>query len=380
MPSKTKNKTKKKTKKKDEIQYYSLNRILEVKAHYNVIIGERSNGKTYATLLHAINEYFNGNGGELAIIRRWQEDIRGNRARDIFTAILQDGHIARLSNGKYEGLYYYAGKFFFCNYDEDGKALYNQDDIFCHLFALSDTEHNKSISFPNVKTIVFDEFMTRGTYLPSEFVLFMNTLSTIVRQRKDVTIFMLGNTVNKYSPYFKEMGLKNISKMKQGSIEVYTYGESDLKVAVEYCASVGESKKQSNVYFAFDNPRLQMITTGAWELDLYPHLPVKYSPKDIQLIYFIKFDDNIYQCEIIQKDGEMFTYIHDKTSPIKNEDEDIVYSLEYSHKLNYCRNIFKPTHKVGKAIAWFFKADKVFYQDNSVGDAINNYLNACKQL
>lgn len=374
MPRKTKKK------KKDEIQYYSLNKILEVEAHYNVIIGERSNGKTYGTLLHAIDEYFKGNGGELAIIRRWQEDIRGNRARDIFTAILQDGHIARLSDGKYEGLYYYASKFYFCNYDDDGKALYNQDDIFCHLFALSDTEHNKSISFPNVKTIVFDEFMTRGTYLPNEFVLFMNTLSTIVRQRKDVTIFMLGNTVNKFSPYFKEMGLKNVAEMKQGSIEVYTYGESDLKVAVEYCASVGESQKQSNVYFAFDNPRLQMITTGAWELDLYPHLPVKYTPKDIQLIYFIKFDDSIYQCEIIQKDGEMFTYIHDKTSPIKNENDDIVYSLEYSHKLNYSRNIFKPTHKAGKAIAWFFKADKVFYQDNSVGDAINNYLNACKNI
>lgn len=374
MPRKTK-----KTK-KDEIQYYSLNKILEVEAHYNVIIGERSNGKTYGTLLHAIDEYFNGNGGELAIIRRWQEDIRGNRARDIFTAILQDGHIARLSDGKYEGLYYYASKFYFCNYDDDGKALYNQDDIFCHLFALSDTEHNKSISFPNVKTIVFDEFMTRGTYLPNEFVLFMNTLSTIVRQRKDVTIFMLGNTVNKFSPYFKEMGLKNVAEMKQGSIEVYTYGESDLRVAVEYCASVGESQKQSNVYFAFDNPRLQMITTGAWELDLYPHIPVKYSPKDVQLVYFIKFDDSIYQCEIIQKDGEMFTYIHDKTTPIKNEDEDIVYSMEYSHRLNYSRNIFKPTHKVGKAIAWFFKADKVFYQDNSVGDAINNYLNACKNI
>ena len=373
MPRKTK-------KKKDEIQYYSLNKILEVEAHYNVIIGERSNGKTYGTLLHAIAEYFNGNGGELAIIRRWQEDIRGNRARDIFTAILQDGHIARLSDGKYEGLYYYASKFYFCNYDDDGKALYNQDDIFCHLFALSDTEHNKSISFPNVKTIVFDEFMTRGTYLPNEFVLFMNTLSTIVRQRKDVTIFMLGNTVNKFSPYFKEMGLKNVAEMKQGSIEVYTYGESDLRVAVEYCASVGESQKQSNVYFAFDNPRLQMITTGAWELDLYPHLPVKYNPKDVQLVYFIKFDDSIYQCEIIQKDGEMFTYIHDKTTPIKNENEDIVYSLEYSHRLNYSRNIFKPTHKAGKAIAWFFKADKVFYQDNSVGDAINNYLNACKNI
>src|SRR5699024_11933388 len=89
------------------------------------------------------------------------------------------------------GIKYFAGKFYFCNYDEDGKALYNESDIFAHAFALSDTEHNKSISYPHIKTIVFDEFMTRGAHLPDEFVLFMNTISTIVRQRQDVTIFML---------------------------------------------------------------------------------------------------------------------------------------------------------------------------------------------
>jgi len=63
-------------------KYYSLDRILRHNAIYNVIIGERSNGKTYSVLKYAINEYFNGNGGELAIIRRWQEDIRGMRAKE----------------------------------------------------------------------------------------------------------------------------------------------------------------------------------------------------------------------------------------------------------------------------------------------------------
>jgi hypothetical protein len=359
--------------------FYSLTKILSIEAQYNVIIGERSNGKTYGSLVHAIDQYFNGNKGELAIVRRWQEDIRGNRAKDVFSSILEDGVIERLSGGLYTGIKYYGSKWYFCNYDDDGKAIYNEGDIFAHAFALSDTEHNKSISFPNIRTIIFDEFMTRGTYLPDEFVLFMNTVSTIVRQRKDVTIFMLGNTVNKYSPYFKEMGLTHVAEMKQGSIDVYSYGESPLKVAVEYCASVGTTKK-SNVYFAFNNPKLEMITTGAWELDLYPHLPIKYTYKDVQLIYFIKFDGDIFQCEVIQKDGEMFTYIHDKTTPIKNDDKDIVYSLEYNHKFNYCRNIFKPVHKAGKAIMWFFKNDKVFYQNNSVGDSVNNYLKICRGM
>ena len=123
-----------------------------------------------------------------------------------------------------------------------------------------------------------------------------------------------------------------------------------------------------------------MITDGAWELDIYPHLPVKYKPQDILLTYFIKFDGNIYQAEIIDTDGEPFTYIHDKSTPIKNENEDLVFSLEFNHKMNYQRSIYKPVNQVGKAILYFFQMDKIFYQDNEVGDAINNYLNISKQL
>ena len=38
-------------------------------------------------------------------------------------------------------------------------------------------------------------------------LFFMNVLSTIIRDRENIKIFMLGNTVNKYCPYFDEMGL-----------------------------------------------------------------------------------------------------------------------------------------------------------------------------
>lgn len=365
-------------KRKKQPKYYSLDRINEKNCTYNVVIGERSNGKTYATLKYAIEQYFE-NGGQLAIVRRWQEDIRGKRASEIFSALLVNNEVYNISGGEFSGIYYYASKFYFCNYDENGKPIYSEQDIFAHAFALSDTEHNKSISYPLIKIIMFDEFLTRGVYLKDEFILFMNTVSTIVRQRTDVKIYMLGNTVNKYSPYFKEMGLTHISKMAQGSIDVYRYGDSELRVAVEYTSS-DRSRKENNFYFAFNNPKLSMITDGAWELDIYPHLPVKYTPKDILFTYFIKFDGMIFQAEIIEVDNEMFTYIHDKTTPIKNDDKDLIYSLEYSHKMNYNRNILKYNTEIGRKIAYFFEFDKVFYQDNDVGDAINNYLSLCRKL
>ena len=362
---------------KRKTKYYSLDRILKKQATYNLIVGERSNGKTYSVLKYSLEQYFE-NGGTLAIIRRWQEDIKGKRASDIFNALLENGEVEKISKGEYTGITYYAGKFYLCNYDENtGKAIYNNNDVFAYCFALSDTEHNKSISYPTVRTIMFDEFLTRRLYLPDEFILFMNTLSTIIRLRTDVKIFMLGNTVNKFSPYFQEMGLTHVDKMKQGTIDMYRYGDTKLTVAVEYCSSI-KNEKTNNFYFAFDNPKLNMITTGAWELDIYPHLPIKYKPNNILFTYFIEFMDKIFQCEIIDVDGNMFTFIHNKTTEIKDSKKDLIYSLEYNHLMNYNRNIYRPTTKIGERVKWFFQVDKVFYQDNTVGDSINNYLNLCR--
>ena len=358
--------------------YYSTQKIDKKNATYNVIFGERSNGKTYALLLKSLKAYFK-DGSQFAYVRRWKEDITGRRAQRLFSGINDNQEIARLSQGKFAGVHYWAGKFYLCNYDDNGKVIYGDGDVIGFTFALSDGEHDKSTSFPNITTIIFDEFLTNRLYLVDEFVLFMNTVSTIVRRRENVKIYMLGNTVNKFCPYFSEMGLDKVQQMEQGTIDVYRYGNSDLKVAVEYCKSIDDKKdKPSNKYFAFNNPKLEMITGGAWELSIYPHLPMKYKPKDILLIFFIEFSDNIYQCEIISVNDIAFIYIHDKTTPIKNVDDHVIYSLEHSAKMNYNRNLYRPNGKIQSKIAQFFKHEKVFYQNNNVGDAINNYLKLCK--
>lgn len=359
------------------MKYYSLNKINKKNATYNVIFGERSNGKTYATLKQALENYFN-DGSQFAYIRRWSVDVQPKRMNNLFNAIIEDGYLEKLSGGKFTAIFYRTGRFYLCTYNDKGKPIYNEEDIIGYAFSLSENEHNKANSYPRVTNIIFDEFLTNKIYLPDEFMLFMNTVSTIVRQRTNVKIYMLGNTVNKFCPYFKEMGLTNILTMKQGSIDVYTYGETKLKVAVEYADSKKKFKK-NNFYFAFNNPKLKMITGGAWELNIYPHAPVKWLPKNIMFTYFIDFNDSLYQCEIINKDDNVFTYIHEKTTPIKNPDKDIIYTLDYNPKINYNINILKPLNDYQNKITWFFTHDRVYYQDNNVGDAINNYLKICKR-
>lgn len=361
-------------------QYYNPTHIDRKGAVYNIIFGERSNGKTYAMLKRGLEEYWK-DGSQMAYVRRWKEDIRGRRASQLFSGINENHEVERITQGTYTGIHYYAGKWYLCTYDDKGKPVYNEEGIIAYAFALSDSEHDKSTSFPRIANVIFDEFLTGRTYLPDEFVLFMNVVSTIVRKRDDVKIWMLGNTVSKYCPYFEEMGLGNITAMDQGTIDIYRYGESPLTVAVEYCASTQfNNDEESKKYFAFNNPKLQMITGGAWEMDIYPHLPFKYKPKDVVLTYFIEFNDNLFQCEVIEVDDIYFTYIHRKTTDIKYPESDLIYTLDHNPRFNYSRNIFNPINKVQKRILWFFQTDRVYYQNNDVGDTINNYLKICRSV
>lgn len=363
------------------MKYYSLKKILKHEATYNVIIGERSNGKTFAVHEYAAKVFWE-TGGQLAVIRRWQDDYTGKRGSTMFDGIVNAGVISKITNGEWTGIYYFSSRWYFCRYD-DGKRI-TMETPFAFGFAITSQEHDKSTSYPMVKTILFDEFLTRSAYIPDEFVLFSNVLSTIIRQRDDVKIFMLGNTVNKYCPYFKEMGLKHVDTMKQGDIDIYRYSDTRLLVAVEYCKPNGSAGKPSDFYFAFDNPKLNMITGGAWEIDVYPHCPCKYRPADIMFTYFIDFNGSLLQCEVVSSPEGYFTFIHEKTTPLKgnengkDENKDLIFSLtQWSHCRYRRMNIMKPEDELGVKIAWFFKHNRVFYQDNEVGEIVANYLKCC---
>lgn len=358
-------------------KYYSLKNILAKNAQYNLIIGERSNGKTYAVEYYGLKHYIE-TSETMAIIRRWKEDFRGKRGTHMFDALVSNDVVTKLTKGNFTTITYYNGQWFLANYDETTKTYVKDSSPFCYGFALSDVEHDKSISYPTVTTILFDEFLTRGYYLVDEFVIFMNTLSTIIRQRNNVKIFMLGNTVNKYCPYFAEMGLSHIRQMVQGTIDIYEYGDSGLKVAVEYCASTNKKSKDSDIYFAFDNPRLQMIKSGTWELGIYPHLPYKYKSSDIMFTFFIVFNNQIVQCEIIYKNEELIVFCHLKTSELKYKSTDVIYQLEADSRPNVRYSFTHPIDNVDRRILKLYAGKKFFYQSNDVGEIVRNYINSAK--
>lgn len=364
-------------KEKPKQEFYDMTKLLNTNATYRMVFGERSNGKTFQILLYGLKKNIE-DGSQIAIIRRWKEDFKIKYAAAYFDNLVYDGtgrnHVKELTGGKYDKILYDSGKWYLAKYDrEQEKNIYAPEPL-AYAFALSDMEHGKGNSYPLIKTIFFDEFMTKKIYLPDEFVVTMNVISTIVRHRDNVSIFMAANTVSQYCPYFEEMGLTHVRQMKQGDIDIYKYGNSKLKVAVEYADSPSTGKP-SDVYFAFDNPKLQMITGGKWELDIYPHLETKFEHKDIQFIYFVIFKDTVLQCNVIIKENETFTFIHKKTTELQAPDKDLIFTTDSKPQNNYMGRLTKPTNNLVKKLYWFFVVNKVFYSTNEVGEIMNNYLN-----
>ena len=123
-------------KRKEKEIYYSLDRILKENADYNVIFGERSNGKTYAVLKYALEQYVK-NGSQLAIVRRYRDDFTGKRGDQIFAGLVNNEVILKLTNGEWSGVRYYSSRWYLCKYDEKLGKQVMDSEAFAYGFALN---------------------------------------------------------------------------------------------------------------------------------------------------------------------------------------------------------------------------------------------------
>lgn len=245
------------------MKYYSLTKINNTKADYNLIIGQRSNGKTYAVCKYLIQQY-KKTGRKFAYIRRWADDIKGYRAEQLFMPL--QAEIERIYGHGYS-ITYYRHKYYLT--DPDGKKQF----IMGYALSLSEASHTKSVAYIDIKYILFDEFiqMAGERTLSDEKAKFENTLSTLIRDKQDVVIYMLANTVSKFSPYFIYFGI-DINKVEQGTIitkEIPTDDDKGiLRVSLEYCEYNPDIGKKVSKYTSS-----KMIRTGQWEIPPTDDIP-----------------------------------------------------------------------------------------------------------
>ena len=287
-----------------KIKWYSLDNILKKQGQYYVILGERSNGKSYAMNKYMIDRFFQ-NGEEFAYVKRYEEDIKRKYMNEVFTP-LQD-YIRETYEHEIK---FYQGKFLVYPMDTEGKL--SQCRTIGTAFSLANVNRTKGTSYPNITTILFEEFMSIDCcYLPDELNLFLNLVSTIVRYRTNVKVFMLANTISKFSPYLSALGLK-AHRLNKGEIVSKTYGDKKgfkTKFIIERTENVNvfdnEDNKNKVVYNVFGNSRVgSMITSGEFETHAYPHeidgyVLDKNVGKKYKTTLVLQFEDYFYRIYLI---------------------------------------------------------------------------------
>lgn len=360
--------------------YYDYTAIMGVDAIYRVIIGQRSNGKTYGWARQCIDHYLR-DGLPSAYIRRMDEMIKPKNIQALFDPHLE--YIKEATKGEYNGIEYRTNGWYLTRMERNAAGAWERvsKDMqpFCRSYAISTIETTKGADNGAVWSICFDEFMTRQFYLANEFVLFTQLLSSIIRDRDGVQIFMLANTVTKSCPYFKEMGLYRVLKQEQGTIDVYQLGQDGDKIAVEYCAAVDTIKKKVSKYYAFDNPQLEMITQGSWEMALYRHAPLNLSQYRVICTFFVEHDGLTIQGDVHLYQGYPIIFWHFKTTEIKDPEHTIIYSQDVvdGNPLHQ-RDVKTVFCRAQNMIFDMIRTQKTFYADNETGEAVAAYLKTQK--
>lgn len=238
-------------------KYYRLDKILRYEVPYRLIIGERSNGKTYSVKERCWRKY-QETGEQFVYVRKRQDSISRKEMKKLMSDINED--IIFSDIGDYVA--YSTDNGFY--YDMDGQRI-----TIGYALSLEEYESKKGIPFNQITTIFFDEFIEKRGDLDDEVSKFLNLVSTIRRKRDNVEIFMCANTVTRFSPYFEEFGI-DIKQLRQGECH-YIKHEMGAEVAIEYCESknIVKGVKQKDKYFGFDHsPASNMIMYGEWEYDI----------------------------------------------------------------------------------------------------------------
>lgn len=175
-------------KKEKQSMFWDINKSLSYNCLFNFIVGNRGGGKTYGAKKYCIDRFLKY-GEEFVYLRRYKEEIKN--IKNFFDDI--------------EGVYPDH------KFKVRGRDILIDDCVAGHVVTLSTAKISKSVSYSNVSTIVFDEFiLDKGYYhyLPDEVTYFLDLYETIARMRDNVKVFFLSNALTITNPYFLYFNIK----------------------------------------------------------------------------------------------------------------------------------------------------------------------------
>ena len=353
------------------VTYKDLTRIeKEYDVNYLIIYGGRNDGKSYAAKEKVLRDFFE-TGAQFTYLRRYDIDIKSADNR-LYWADFMTGKVNKiqeLSGKAWDGIDYEKGAFYLTTTGEDGKP--QRGPVIGYAHALSVAEKRlKSLQFPDVNTIIYEEFCSADVMLYQEVKLFMNYVSTIARSKR-ISVYMIGNTVSKHNAFFREWELTAIGKQKPGTVDIYSYtteeGET-VKVGAYYTNTI----KENSMFFG---SAAKMISGGEWDSTEQPHL--KYPEHEYTAIYSIvvQFDAlNMFLCRFMVRGDMGVWYVTAKTTEPKETDR-IISPIVYETPLY--TNCFYPINDAEKKLFPYIQMGRMVYGDNLTG---TEFKRGIKQL
>ena len=344
--------------------YYDISEMLKTNAEYMMLLGQRSNGKSYQVKKTVLEDFY-FNETKFIYLRRWKADIKQKEVSTYF----DDIPIAKYTNREYNSVRAMNGFIYLCKI-EDGLIVEKREmGRYC---ALNEYERYKSQVFMNYKNIVYEEFITDSIYLNYEPKLLQQFVSTVARLDK-IRVFLIGNTLTRVCPYFHEWCLENVLKQKQGTIEIYKYHMEDnveVKIAVEYCANT------NNKNTMFFGQAAKQIVTGEWDVKEVPKLPrqlYEYEKiYEVMVVYqAFKF---VLELLIEPKEGGVIIFVYPYTS---NRKIQRVITDEFSDK-PYISSKLDVDKKPELLMLKALRMDKVCYSDNLTGSDFSKVIEKLK--
>lgn len=202
----------------DTSLYYSADRLLTYNRFLNFSIGARGIGKSFYWKRRCTKRFIE-NSEKFIYVRRYKTELK--KVKTFFDDIAEyfPGHTLKVK----------------------GWEFYIDGKLAGYAIPLSVYQNEKSASYPDVVTILFDEFIRElGSgvgYLNDEVNSFLNLIDTIVRTRDNARVICLSNAVTVVNPYFVYFNLfpdtnKRFNKFDDIMIEIpesYDFAEERKK-------------------------------------------------------------------------------------------------------------------------------------------------------
>lgn len=217
-------------------EYYPVAKTCSYGAPLTLVISMRSYGKSFGFTLRGLKRWAK-TGKQFVWVRRY-DDETAKTAPKLLDDVLAHGYMSGYEF-RYTGRAWQGRK----RTDDDTAAW----STVCHCLTLSKGQSYKGVAFPNVDTVVFDEFIrevkTPPGYLRGEVGVFLNLLKSVFRDRPNVHAFALANACDLTAPLLAFAGIRSESQINTPSGYSWHNGKS---VLVHYARDAVFAAQEAN--------------------------------------------------------------------------------------------------------------------------------------